>query len=441
MHCNNAVARFIAFSLALAIVFVPYSSAISSDKAKDVAALHIKQGADDVAALEPYSLQKPVEHNGKGYWIAFLQPRSTPSGIYSPTFLKFAVLDEDGRIVRDPEILRILFLHDYKYHLENTFLRSEKISYADLQISLEALSENVANAKANFDGLAASVSKREHSTALDDKLAAIEQQLGELSYKVANLKTSNVRNGLDFENEFSQNSLISSYDSAISNYNSTFEALIEFLDAYESYRLLVRDSETFAMLSSDEQSVLQKISVLEPSIPTFAFSSNLFRQTTAEYNRRLFQDSGRAVNDSVEGTLYRIAEKNAQDAFTGAQSAVETEIATATQNPLEYKTCELGDRARDLKTSWESIKAVIQGKSASTTQIYEDLPRNVSIAASEAESIRQTLESCLNAPKPTPKPSQDAGALTNVFAAVIFIALCAYVYLRWKKSQEQVEDL
>ncbi len=427
-----------AFFLALVLFASQLAFAVSSDEAKSRASSFIEAGSDEVAQLEPYNLQRPVEFNGKTYWLIYLSPKGAPPERYSLTYLKFAVSDDLGTVVRDEEILRTLFLHDYKYDLENSFLKNEKLSYADLQFSLEALQENIATAKSTFSGLEASVDKRDHSIALEDKLAAISQSLDDLSNKAANLKESNVRNGLDFEKEFSQTSLVTSFDSAISNYNTSFEALLDFLDQYENYRLLTREQETYALLTSEEASAMQRISNLEPQTPSFPFSKNLLGETVSEFNNRLGKEAEDTVSNSVASTLHRIAKINAQDAYKARSRTVETEIANSQQYAKEYDACGLKDRAFVLKQDWETLTAIVQGKTPATTADFEDVPRNASKAEADAQSIKESLENCVSKPTPTPKPQDDAG-LTNIAAAVLVILLAIFLYRQYKKSQQQVD--
>ncbi|MFA6048700.1 MAG: hypothetical protein WC792_01995 [Candidatus Micrarchaeia archaeon] len=435
MAGNNKVAVFFAFA---SVLLAQSALAISSDQAKSIASSYIEQNSGDQAALEPYNLQQPLDYNGKNYWMVFLKPQTAQSGDYSPTFIKFAVSDEDQSLVRDQEILAVLFMHNYKYHLEGTFLRNEKMSYADLQVSLEAIRLNLDNAKTNLDGLRASVAKRDHPAALDDKLAAIELQLGDLRDKAANLKDSNVRIGIDFESEFSQNSQVTSFDSAMGNYNTTFEALAGFLGAYDSYLPLVRDAQLAANLTSDEAQALQKISNLAPSIETFPFSSSLFEQAVADYNRQVSQDAPRAVNDSMSSTLYRIAKIDAQRAYERSRSPVESALADFASNARYYELCKTEEKANLLKSQWADTKAVMEGKKSASTEGYLQIPGNVSRAAGDAESIRQSMESCLSKPSVTPKPADYSG-LSNAVAAIIVIGIGAYLYFRYKKSQADVD--
>ncbi|MFQ5406694.1 MAG: hypothetical protein ACE5DI_06080, partial [Candidatus Micrarchaeia archaeon] len=359
--------RFIALALFFSVFFAAFSSAISSEAAKNLVEGYI-EGTDEVLALAPYNLQKPLEYNGRNYWMVYLGSRSAPAGVYSFSFTKFLISDEGtGSLVKDEELLETFFLHDYQYVLEQNYLTPEKLSFEDLSLSFENLRRTIDNAKLNFDSLKNSVSEREHSAVLDDRIAAIEQLLLELSDSVDVVKDSTVQTGLEFKTRFSEDGQIETYSQAVEHYNSTFEALLEFLEAYEAYGDEVKQHETFTLLLSEEQEVLTSISNIEPEVQSFPFSKAILQTRVAEYNRRLLLDSKGALKDAVSNTLFRIAKSDATVVFekvrrheNGLVEGVLSEIDARKREVEEI--CDLKTEADNLKRTWALVTDVMVDK-------------------------------------------------------------------------------
>ncbi len=419
---------------AFALLMCSFAFAISSEQAKTAAAGYVL-GQEQVA-LVPYG-STPLTDETLSYWLVYFAPTTATPGEYYFSYLKQAVLADSGAMVTDEAVLSRLFKVDYYFDLENNFLKSNKLDYGNLRAGAEATKDQIATARTVTTQISSSISKRKPDSAAIDKVSDLSARLTTLGEKLEQLQLS-VEQGLTNEDSFSQTGVLSSYESAVGNYNATFDALVLFVDELSAYRDALQDQDLIAGLTSEEGNALFPASnKVSEQFPWSRDSLEGPKDPLNVFNSRM-SAADASVDDAVSNSLFRKASVDADSSYKAAQKAgIESLISRSKTEKTQFSVCEVSELASQIKAKWEAVKLTMENPGA-RLEDYEGVSSNLSEIRGLQDRLTERYNTCINGPTPTPQAPDYSGPVQVLVVALVII-VGAVLYFQQKKKQEDAE--
>ncbi len=254
------------------------------------------------------------------------------------------------------------------------------------------------------------------------------------------LKSQEIDNARQSGSYFSTTGDVDSYLDYMTNYNATFTKCATFSEKYEAFSEKLTDRDIYSKLSSDETSVLQKVSSTGLGTDVF-YSSTQYREAIIpEYDNFKRLESGQ-VNDSVENTLFRIAKANAVKAYdTDLKTNINNMFTEYKSSKAAYDQCGVSTKVRELNTTWSSVVSVMEMKAAPLTSEYEAAYLSIQQSKLKYNAIVDGMSSCGTTATPKAATTSSSMDLPILFLVAILAVYGFVQYRKWQKQKQEEEE-
>jgi type II secretory pathway pseudopilin PulG len=436
MQKYNAVAcALVIFALA------PCCLAITTDRATAFGEPYVLSAATETLRLAPYTSTTPLLVNGDKYWVLYYYSTADNPGTYLHSYSKIVVADAgNGSIALNADVLSKIFTLDYEYAWETNYVKPRKLSYSDLSTGIETARQYLQTAEKNILTARDSALSGKTDEALSDYFDSLVEMIDGSDGLIAtldDLKDQEVDNARQSGSFFSTTGDVDSYLDYMANYNATFAKCAAFSQKAEAFFEKVTDRDAYSKLSSDETSVLQKVT--SAGLGTDAFYS--YRQYTEEiipgYDNFKRLESGQ-VNDSAENTRFRIAKADAVKAYATVKDSINNMFSEYRTSKAAYDRCGVSTKVRELNATWLSVTSVMEMKAAPLTSDYQAAYLSIQQSAQKYSAIVDGMTTC--GTTTTPKPQSGSPSSTDLAILAVLAVLAVYGFLQYRKWQKKRQE-
>jgi len=401
-------------------------AALSSDQASTIVQGYLNAG--ETAKL---LLPTPLEINGERYWVAYFFQTTSPE----TKNLLIAVSDNTGFVERDPTALTSAFRVAQKLAVFDS-LKQGKASLDDVDAFLsDAQSQRQSVEQVFYTNIRQQLETKYPQVSFDE-IANGLQQVKDESERLEN----GIRETRSLKSQFELYGTGADFDAYFDAYNTTlgeFNALSLTVERYQAGVLSKVDEVTNSpdLNFSAKQEIT---AALEKTYDVGDYKG--FRSGVVEPAQRLMasqlarQDT--LVANNVESTLYRIAKKNADNAYSAGLRDSVSFLLSAAREP-ELKVC--GIDAGGLKRAWAQVRTVMENPANATRQAYETVPEQAAKSQELATDVTQKLNGCTIEVTPVPQRADYSGMLSNALILLVLAGIGYFGYTRYKKWREESE--
>ncbi|MBI5176657.1 hypothetical protein HY995_01060 [Candidatus Micrarchaeota archaeon] len=414
----------------LLLLAAPLAQALSSDQALDI--VGGKQGYLNQGESAKLLLATQLDLDGERYWIIYAYQTASPAN----KNLFFAVNDNTAGVETDEGRLSRLFAIAYRLDLLDS-AKAAKASVADIE---QFLADANQKRKAVSDNYLRLVKQQLELQYPDIDFAPIEAGLGDISIKSDSVGQE-ISDYRDFENQFQVYGTASDFDNLFGQHNKTVASFGVLSKSVEKYQnaVLQKTEETgnsARLNSSDKQNIKTVLENIYDVGDYRGFKSASIYPASRNINSLLLLQDQR-VNASVSSTLFRVAKKNAENAYTNDLKASMASLLSPAGNS-ELKAC--GIDAAQLKKDWADVRFVMENPSSANRESYLAIPAKITAVRDGAAQVEGKLNDCTSVtPAPASKPKQDSGLLNILYAILaLFIGYAILQqYRKWRESQQE----
>jgi hypothetical protein len=419
----------VAFLALLALVGTVFA-ALSSDQALDI--VGGKGGYLNDYESAKLLLQTPIEINGERYWVAYVYQTSSPD----TKNLQLAVSDNTGFVERDPIALTSVFQISQKLAVMDQ-LKQGKASLDDVDAFLSDAQTQRQSVEQVFYTNIRQQLEPKYTQVSFDEIANGLQEVKDGQDALQN----NIRETRSLKGQFELYGTGNDFDAYFNAFNTTlgsFNTLSLTVERYQS-RVLAKVDEVTNSRDLNFSAKEEITTALEKTYDVGDYKG--FRTGVVEPAQRLMasqlarQDT--LVANNVESTLYRIAKKNAEKAYSTDLKDSVTAVLASAREP-ELKVC--GIDASELKKVWAQVRTVMENPSNSSRATYDTVPEQAAKASTLAADITQKLNDCTIAATPPPQRADYSGLLSNALILVVVAGLGYYGYTRYKKWRQESDN-
>lgn len=373
---------------------------------------------------------QPLDVNGEAFWIAY-SFRTTSPGTRNALF---AVNDNTAAIESDNATLNSVFASVALLDA-TAFLEKNRLSAEDLKLFLSTQDESLRKTQGNYQTIVKNQLESKHPNV---DFSSIETSLDALaaSHQTTSDAVLQLFESRQLAKNFYAQPDLKAY---VKNYNDTLLQFGVLSTASKKYRAALRNkvdelSNSAALNFSEKQEIktaLEKLGELPEYQSFYEGSVEPGRQA---FNRALLQSS-KNLQSEVDSTLYVLAKKDAEHAYT---QEVKNKIAVLLSNSNQQLFAQCGIPTAELKDKWASVRSVMENTANATREAYLAVPTLVGEVNALAVDVTQKADACQNAPAPeTAKKGVDAGLVTNVLIGAIAAIVLYALYKRYKKMREE----
>lgn len=397
-------------------------SAISSSQAMD-AAKYFAESSERIVVNPP-----PIESRGYLYWLVYLTPMDKDE-----KNLIIALDDEYGLPITEKNLLRILFMLDYKEEMIKHVV-SAKTSFNELKKTIDESIKKIDSNAEIIDSLITQVEAKNYPLNLNP----VQRKLIELRDLEEDLLVF-VIEGADYQRMYEIERSAENLNQLFAYYNKTFKQFDPLFNKISEYQKLVdlKKKELTKLVSTynisyedgskihDSLTLSRDVGIDSSFIQTLSSTENRFQV--------LYSDADRRVSDYVESFLFRKASKDA-----AAQYLKTSSVANAiTQNSQAYKDC--GIDVTSFVRKWR--EADNQYKSTrKTTESLTAILSTLSSIEKEANSIQEKGLKCNYKPPTQKTPISKQPDYSYIVILAIAAAAGFYAYRYFKRMKEASEE-
>ncbi len=434
--------KYNAIALAAVLVLAASCCAITTDRVADFGTPYVLSSS--TSKLAPYTSMTPVSIDGAKYWVLYYYSTADDASVYLHSYGKVVVADAgNGSITLNTDVLSKIYTLDYEYAWETNYIKPRKLSYSDLSTGVETAKLSLGTAQKNILSVRDSALSGTTDATLSDYFDSLVEMIDGADGMIAtldDLKSQEIDNARQSGSYFSTTGDVDSYLDYMTNYNATFTKCATFSEKYEAFSEKLTDRDIYSKLSSDETSVLQKVSSTGLGTDVF-YSSTQYREAIIpEYDNFKRLESGQ-VNDSVENTLFRIAKANAVKAYdTDLKTNINNMFTEYKSSKAAYDQCGVSTKVRELNTTWSSVVSVMEMKAAPLTSEYEAAYLSIQQSKLKYNAIVDGMSSCGTTATPKAATTSSSMDLPILFLVAILAVYGFVQYRKWQKQKQEEEE-
>jgi len=435
------MAKYNAVAIVALLVFVAFSSAITTDRATAFGEPYVLSTSTETLKLAPYTSTTAVSVDGNKYWVLYYYSTADDSSVYLHTYGKVVVADAgNGSITLNADVLSQIYTLDYEYAWEVNYIKPRSLSYSDISTGIETARLSLETARKNI------LSVRDHALSgtnddgLTDYFDSLEDMIDGPDGLIATLddmKEQEVDTARNSGKYFSSTGEVESYLDYMTNYNATFAKCATFSEKAEAFFDKLTDRDIYAKLASEETTVLQQVSSAGLGTDVFYSARQYREEIIPEYDDFKRLESGQ-VNDSVENTQFRIAKANAVKMYASVATNINNVFSEYKSSKVSYDQCGVSAKVRELNTTWASVALVMEMKAAPLTSEYQAAYLSMQQSKQKYDSIVDGMNNCGSTA--TPKASNSASGNMDYAILLVVAVLAIYGFVQYRKWQKQKQE-